>query len=95
MGYRNDTILTKEGYLLSLKSIESIKQGDNDDEQQVVDALKGDVILIARTIGGFEYVISMLHIKEKMPEWFAGEDPNQMASNTVNRWKHIVFVKTS
>lgn len=93
MAFVQDTILTKEEFLLSLCAIESIKQGSIESEDSVADKLRGDVILIARTVGGFEYVISMLHIQTVMGATFLGEKPEEMARNIISRWKHIKSIK--
>lgn len=55
--YNSHSIMTVEGDVVLLKFVESIRVRDNDD--LVVDKLKGDVVLSARTTSGKEHTVSM------------------------------------
>jgi hypothetical protein len=62
--YSGHSIMTVEGDLVLLKFVESIHVRDDDD--LVIDKLKGDVVLSIRTISGKEHTASMKSVWESL-----------------------------
>lgn len=62
--YNSHSIMTVGGDIVLLKFIESIQV--REDEELIVDKLKGDVVLSVRTISGKEHLVSMKTLWETL-----------------------------
>lgn len=62
--YNSHSIVTVEGDIVLLKFIESVRV--REDEELIVDKLKGDVTLMVRTISGREHLVSMKTLWESV-----------------------------
>ena len=87
--YPLDTIKMTATFVVALKFVESMKYME-DQESEVINALKGDVILNIRTISGAEYSVSMLSLKNLLPFKDNIESLEALRDAVYNRWIHII-----
>jgi hypothetical protein len=83
--YSNYTIITTTGEIIPLKFIESIHYS-SDNNDQIVDKLKGDVFFHVRTISGKEYTISVNNVHQQIGGTVAGKD---LAAAIYAKWLWI------
>ena len=65
MNYVHDVVHTDTGEIIALRHVESFLFG-KDSEDEIINKLKGDVVIEVRTISGFEYRIYALKAYAKI-----------------------------
>lgn len=87
--YRADVVYTETSEVVHFKFIESITirddKGPSDD--LVIDKLKGDTVLLIRTVSGAEYSISINCIKRVLSLSTCSTD--ELVSAVFERWVEI------
>jgi hypothetical protein len=89
MGYWNDCIISTKGDLIALSLVESIREAGDDAEDRIVNKLKGDTVLLVRTVSGQQHTVSMLYTQQQMPDQFEDQVLDEMARKIVRRWQYI------
>lgn len=84
--FHGHAVPTVEGPVVLLKFIESICPRHEDDE--IIDKLKGDIVLSIRTISGAEYDVSMNVVHNST--YGLGDTSNEeLAIAVVEKWNYI------
>jgi hypothetical protein len=88
--YQPATLVTADKTVVALRHIESITFLQ-DEEEMVVDKLKGDVTIRIRTISGMESVISMREQKSVYGNSYKiTEDMKQLREDIFDRWLSLI-----
>lgn len=75
--------------IIGLAFIESIHLGINDDDK-IVDKLRGDSQFKITTTSGKEYTLSMLEHMTKLKEYNIPSDINVIGQAILEKWGHIM-----
>ncbi len=88
--YQPSTLVTADKSIVALRHIESITFLQ-DQEEMVVDKLRGDVTIKVRTISGMESIISMQEQRSVYGNGYKiTEDMKQLREDIFDRWLSLI-----
>ena len=89
--YRLDVVYTETNDIVHLKFIESIalKTDKAEDEDLVIDRLKGDTFILIRTVSGAEYSVSIERARTLTADETITQD--ELATAIYNKWLKLHY----